>query len=115
MDIFKTHHSIVDDYKSYIRSFINIKDDEIRQTVNDELEKGKLWPNPLIQFNPSFEDYGDVDELVSQGVLDSQIKDIFAGYKLYKHQVEAIKLGVQSKDFVVTSGTGSGKSLRILK
>ncbi|MBF0238118.1 MAG: DEAD/DEAH box helicase [SAR324 cluster bacterium] len=111
MDIFKTHHDIVQDYQSYIRSFINIKDDQIRETVERELEKGRLWPDPLIQFNPSFEDYGEMDDLVKQGILHTEIKDIFAGYKLYKHQVEAIRLGVQYRDFVVTSGTGSGKSL----
>ena len=37
--------------------------------------------------------------------------DIFKGYSLYQHQLEAIRLGVAGKDFVVTSGTGSGKSL----
>ena len=33
------------------------------------------------------------------------------GLSLYHHQIEAIKLGIQNRDFVVTSGTGSGKSL----
>jgi ATP-dependent helicase YprA (DUF1998 family) len=41
------------------------------------------------------------------------IASIFKGYSLYRHQVEAIKLGTagKGKDFIVTSGTGSGKSL----
>jgi ATP-dependent helicase YprA (DUF1998 family) len=39
------------------------------------------------------------------------LRDIFKGYSLYVHQLEAIRLGVGGKDFVVTSGTGSGKSL----
>jgi len=33
------------------------------------------------------------------------------GCSLYRHQVEAIRLGTAGKDFIVTSGTGSGKSL----
>ena len=37
--------------------------------------------------------------------------DIFTGYALYRHQVKAIRLGTDGKDFIVTSGTGSGKSL----
>jgi ATP-dependent helicase YprA (DUF1998 family) len=37
--------------------------------------------------------------------------DIFRGYSLYQHQLEAIRLGAAGKDFIVTSGTGSGKSL----
>jgi len=33
---------------------------------------------------------------------------------LYKHQVDAIKLGTEGKDFIVTSGTGSGKTLTFI-
>jgi hypothetical protein len=75
------------------------------------LAKGKLWPEPLLQFNPAFEISGTVDDLVAKGTLHPDIRDIFKGYKLYRHQVEAIQLGTAGKDFIVTSGTGSGKSL----
>jgi hypothetical protein len=43
-DIFNLHSVIVNDYQSYIQSFININDPEIRDVVEGELEKGKLWP-----------------------------------------------------------------------
>ena len=33
---------------------------------------------------------------------------------MYKHQTEAIQIGIENKGFVVTSGTGSGKSLTYL-
>jgi len=46
-DIFKLHSLIVDDYKSYIQSVININDPEIRKVVENELSKGKLWPEPV--------------------------------------------------------------------
>jgi superfamily II DNA/RNA helicase len=111
MDIFKTHSHIVTDYATYIRSFLKIADPKIREVVETELSKGKLWPEPLLQFNPSFEMFGGLDELTKTGTLHPDIKDIFRGYKLYRHQVEAIQLGTSGKDFIVTSGTGSGKSL----
>ena len=111
MEIFKLHSDIMGDYKSYIESFVNIQDKDIAQTVKDELSSGKLWPKPLIQFNPSFESYGSIEELTSDGTLQPELKAIFKGYDLYKHQVEAIRLGAKNRDFVVTSGTGSGKSL----
>lgn len=111
MDIFRTHAGIVGAYRSYIHSFINIKDDEIRRVVEKELERGKLWPEPLIQFNPAFELRGGIEDVVANYKLHPKLRDIFAGYKLYTHQVQAIQLGTAGHDFVVTSGTGSGKSL----
>ena len=49
MDVFKLNQQLVDDYSAYIQSFIRIKDDRIRQTVDTELRNGLLWPEPLIQ------------------------------------------------------------------
>ncbi len=45
------------------------------------------------------------------GVLAAPLGDAFRGYELFEHQLEAIQLGAAGNDFVVTSGTGSGKSL----
>jgi hypothetical protein len=63
MNVFQTHSRVVEDYRTYIRSFINIADPHIRKIVEDELERGKLWPEPLLQFNPSFETAGTVTSL----------------------------------------------------
>ena len=111
MNIFDAHGQIVDDYAEYIRSFINISDPEIARTVEDSLAEGRLWPQPLLQFNPAYEMVGTVEKVVDSGLLHDDIRHIFDGYSLYRHQQEAIELGVAGTDFVVTSGTGSGKSL----
>jgi hypothetical protein len=85
-----------------------------------KLDDGGLWPEPLIQFNPSFEEAGTIESLITSEKLPSALKDIFyfeskdgvrSPYTLYKHQIEAIRKGVSGEDFIVTSGTGSGKSL----
>lgn len=99
------------DYKDYIESFISISDPEIRAVVQDALAKGKLWHEPLLQFNPSYAQAGPVQDLVAQGKLHPQLGKLFKDYTLYQHQLKAIELGNTDKDFVVTSGTGSGKSL----
>jgi len=111
MNIFQTHAQIVEDYANYISSFLNIADSGIKQHVEDQLKQGKLWPEPLLQFNPAFEMAGTVNDLAQTGVIHEELADIFKGYSLYHHQVKAIQLGTQHQDFVVTSGTGSGKSL----
>jgi superfamily II DNA/RNA helicase len=111
MNVFETHKRIVDDYAKYIRSFINIADPEIRCKVDDELAAGKLWPDPLLQFNPAYQSAGDIKNVVKNASFHVEIADIFTGFSLYQHQLEAMKLGGADRDFVVTSGTGSGKSL----
>ena len=111
MNVFDLHDRVVSDYASYIRSFINIADPAISKKVHSALSEGKLWPDPLLQFNPAYEQVGSVEEIAQTGMLHHAMPDIFKGYSLYRHQLEAIRLGVAGKDFVVTSGTGSGKSL----
>lgn len=114
MNIFSLHDSIITDYKSYISSFLLIKDKRIETKVQEELENGRLWPEPLIQFNPTFEKGESIETLVKANVLNPELSNIFTGYDLYRHQVEAIKQGTKGKSFIVTSGTGSGKSLTFL-
>lgn len=111
-NIFNLHADILSDYKQFVSSFINISDEQIRKVVAKELLAGKFWPEPLIQFNPSFQILGPVAEFCGNDkLLHQDIANIFKGYYLFKHQVEAISLGSKGRDFVVTSGTGSGKSL----
>lgn len=41
-------------YKSYLESFVAIKDERIKEKVSDFIKNEKLWPKALIQFNPNF-------------------------------------------------------------
>ena len=111
MNVFDTHREIVADYARYIRSFININDPEIEQQVNQSLSERRLWPQPLLQFNPDYEKVGSIKDVVATGLLHGDLEHVFEGYELYRHQRDAMRLGVAGTDFVVTSGTGSGKSL----
>jgi superfamily II DNA/RNA helicase len=115
-NIFDLHKDILSDYKLYIDSFINIADEKILATVRKDFDSGNLYPEPLVQFNPSFESGGSVGDLVNDGVLVKEFNNIFYdgennSWSIYKHQTEAIVKGNEGKGFVVTSGTGSGKSL----
>lgn len=111
MNVFDTHTKIIGDYASYIQSFINIADPQIEAAVQNALREGKLWPEPLLHFNPAYEQAGTVDHFAGTGVLHGSFGSIFKGYSLYNHQVNAMTLGTAGRDFIVTSGTGSGKSL----
>lgn len=121
MDVFRLQQHVVDTYEKYVTSFYQFKDNRIREYVQNELERGKLWPEPLIQLNPSFESGGSIDDLVRDGILHSKCSEIFRRKKspgdpgamlnLYHHQKEAILKARQSQNYVLTTGTGSGKSL----
>jgi superfamily II DNA/RNA helicase len=114
MKAFDLHKNIIDQYKDYILSFINIKDKLIEERVKRAILENDFIPDPLIQFNPSYKIIADVEEFSREQGLHPDLSRIFKDYKLYQHQAEAIKLGIKGSGFVVTSGTGSGKSLTFL-
>ncbi len=111
MNILNFHDKLIQNYKSYIQSFLNIKDPKISKFVDGEIHGKKLWPEPLVQFNPTFEKGRRLTDLVNDGFLNPELGNIFLKISLYKHQEEAIILGSKGEEFIVTSGTGSGKSL----
>ena len=63
MDVFDLRQRLVDDYQRYTRSFITIRDPRISAYVDDALGAGVLWPEPLLQLNPTFLPGGTIDEL----------------------------------------------------
>ena len=65
MDVFELRERLIEDYGSYVRSFIRVRDPEIRRRVDEELDGGLLWPEPLIQLNPAFEPGEYIDDLVT--------------------------------------------------
>ena len=122
MNIFEFRDRLIDDYASYIKSFIQIRDPHIHSFVQRQLQQGMLWPDPLIQLNPSFAPGESIDELVAKGTLHRECGRIFRKDKseddgqgrplrLHKHQSEAITVARGGASYVLTTGTGSGKSL----
>ena len=77
MDVFELHQNVIDDYAAYTRSFIRISDKRIAEAVHQEISEGLLWPEPLLQLNPSFAPGKKIDELVTEGVLHEDCGRIF--------------------------------------
>jgi len=119
-NVFNFRDELIAEYSSFSRSFVLISAEDIKNVVEQEYAEGRYWPQPLIQINPNYQRKGTVQELASQGVLHPKCSDIFRTGKnkgksdplfLYKHQIEALAKGQEKQSFVVTTGTGSGKSL----
>ena len=77
MNVFKLRNRLISDYSSYLTSFIEIQDERIQHYVDQQISQGLLWPDPLIQLNPSFEPGKTIDDLVEEGVLHKECKKVF--------------------------------------
>lgn len=115
--IFDVHKRLLGDYRDFVHSFIQIADDRARAFVEQALlEEERLWPEPLLQLSPSYRKVATVNELAERGLIHPETARIFEAedsekpFALYQHQVEAIEKASCNESFVVTSGTGSGKS-----
>lgn len=122
MDVFAFRNRIIADYLRYVSSFISISQPRLNEFVGECFKSGKLWPDPLIQLNPTFKPGKTVDELVNEGVLEPGCGPIFRREKtaavgsgedllLHQHQEDAIRKAREGRNYVLTTGTGSGKSL----
>ena len=115
LDVFALRDSVVDEYKRFATSFTAIHAPDIREQVDAIYAENRYWPEPLIQINPSYKRSTDVGALVADGVIDPGCADVFRAngraLSLYKHQEQAIALAAAGESFMVTTGTGSGKSL----
>lgn len=121
MEVFHLREQVVKDYGAYVRSFIEIRDPDIKAKVEGELSGGYLWPDPLVQLNPAFAPGFSTDTLVQLGKLHPGCLSIFChkpepflnhGPLLFhKHQVEGFDAARAGDNYVLTTGTGSGKSL----
>ncbi len=115
LDVFSLRDAVVGDYRTFATSFTTIYAEDIRQKVDAIYADQRYWPEPLIQINPKYKSTTTVEKLVRSGTLDARCAEIFrsggAPLTLYKHQEQAVALASQGASYVVTTGTGSGKSL----
>ncbi|MGW1196373.1 protein kinase domain-containing protein [Streptomyces sp. NPDC002536] len=124
MDVFGIHRALIEDYRSFTEGGTVIRDDRIAEFVEDDLNAKSQWPDPWLSLNPFFKSGGTVDELSRQGVLHEECARIFQTKKtgggtvpdgrpltLHQHQRSAIDAAESHASYVLTTGTGSGKSL----
>jgi len=119
-NVFGFRDQLVGEYSSFSRSFTRIAAQDIKEEVELQYADGRYWPEPLVQINPNYQRKGTVQQLAAEGILHSACGQLFQVGKaeanaqplhLYAHQLQALAKGQGRQSFVVTTGTGSGKSL----
>jgi len=119
-NVFSFRDQLIEEYSAFSRSFTRIAARDIQREVEQQYADGRYWPEPLIQINPNYQRKATVQQLSESGDLHGACSEIFQTGKtegnpqaltLYTHQLEALAKAHQRQSYVVTTGTGSGKSL----
>lgn len=119
-NVFQFRDNLISEYSLFSRSFVKVSASDIKKLIEEEYKNSRYWPDPLVQINPNYLRKGTVQDLVKEGTLHLECANIFKTGKseghpsnlfLYKHQLEAIAKAQAKQSYIVTTGTGSGKSL----
>lgn len=115
MKAFEFDHRLIDSYAKFSRSFSTIRSEDLKSEIDRQYDTGRFWPDALLSLNPRYLQGATVDDLVASGDLDQATGSIFrfgaTPIRLYRHQAQSIAKARAGQSYVVTTGTGSGKSL----
>ncbi|MBD9560649.1 DEAD/DEAH box helicase [Ensifer sp. ENS03] len=115
MRAFEFGHRLVDSYARFSRSFSTIRSDDLKTEIDRQYDAGRFWPDALLSLNPRYLEGPTVDDLVASGDLDEATGKIFrfgeTPLRFHRHQAQSIAKARGGHSYVVTTGTGSGKSL----
>ncbi len=122
MDVFDVRQKLISDYRDFTTAFVDVSDERIKQHVAEQLDRGEQWPEPWLSLNPMFATGGSITSLVDEGLLHPECDRIFrlkhsvddpgrGTITLHKHQRDALEVAQSDQSYVLTTGTGSGKSL----
>lgn len=115
MRAFEFDHRLIDSYARFSRSFSTIRSEDLKSEIDRQYDAGRFWPHALLSLNPKYLKGPTVDDLVASGDLDEATGRIFrfgeTPLRFHRHQAQSIAKARAAHSYVVTTGTGSGKSL----
>ena len=117
MNVFDLDADLIARYEFFARSFTDVRAEDLKTQIDGIYDSGTFWPEPLIGLNPHYRPGATIADLVQGAGADPALAKAFAigdprsPIRLHRHQEQAFHKAQAHKNFIVTTGTGSGKSL----
>lgn len=118
-DPIEAARTISESYRSYLASTIHFADQSFQEQLTEILATpGNLAKGPFLEAAPPYKQDVSIRELVDSGELCRSMLELGGGEhdkfdpdrKLYVHQVRAIRKALSGHNYIVATGTGSGKT-----
>jgi hypothetical protein len=62
MDVFAVHTRLVADYDAFTSSLVEVRDQRIKEHLEEQRQRKVRWPDPYLSLNPGFEGGGTIKE-----------------------------------------------------
>jgi ATP-dependent helicase YprA (DUF1998 family)/very-short-patch-repair endonuclease len=106
--------NLIEEYRSFLRTSFRFLDDHLRRQFEQHLAQADVVvKGPYVTLARDFALGPTLDELVRRNEAHPDLLKArwpFGEYHLYQHQERAFRIGQTGRSFVVTTGTGSGKT-----
>jgi ATP-dependent helicase YprA (DUF1998 family) len=116
VDVVATSARLGATYRRYLRSLLPVRDPALAAALREAIENSPLLTKgPVLEATPPYQAGASLRELIADGVLDPAFARLGGpalplDRPLYLHQEQAIRKAAASRNLVVATGTGSGKT-----
>ena len=106
--------NLIEEYRSFLRTSYRFLDDHLRRQFEEHLAQADVVvKGPYVTLARDFALGLTLQELVDEGTAHPDLLKAhwpFGENRLYRHQEHAFRIGQAGCSFVITTGTGSGKT-----